>query len=185
MLESSSIEIRKAFGFLFICVSISVTAGAILSEIVFLSKSPFYYYGIVWFGSFGLVTALNFKKFSKTLPLIRQRMKNSLKWSPKISAINGICWAVPFIAISAFPSLLQYLILLGIGLGNLSTYIIMKKFSNQDNKEQMIVGLIALASIPVAIVIDITLLKLQDIAILLSRLMIAVSYGAGGFYARR
>jgi hypothetical protein len=184
-LESSSIEIRKAFGYLFICVSIAVAAGAILSEIVFLSKSPFYYYGIVWFGSFGAVVGLNFRKFGKILPLIRQRMKNSLKWSPKISAINGICWAGPFIAIGAFPSLLQYLILLGIGLGNLSTYLIMKKFSNQDNKEQMIVGVIALASIPAAIVIDATLFTLQDIAVLLSRILISISYAAGGIYARR
>ena len=184
-MESSSIEIRRAFGFLFICVSIAVAAGAILSEIVFLNKSPFYYYGIVWFGSFGAVTGLNLRKLGKILPMIRQRMKNSLKWPPKISAINGICWAVPFIAIGAFPSLLQYLILLGIGLGNLSTYLIMKKFSNQDNKEQMIVGLIALASIPVAIVIDATLITLQDIAVLLSRILIAISYAAGGIYARR
>lgn len=184
-MESSSIEIRRAFGFLFICVSIAVTAGAILSEIVFLNKYPFYYHGIVWLGSFGAVVGLNFRKVSKTLPLIRQRMKNSLKWSPKISAINGICWAGPFIAIGAFPSLLQYLILLGIGLGNFSTYLIMKKFSNQNNKEQMIVGVIALASIPVAIVIDITLFTLQDIAVLLSRILIAISYAVGGIYARK
>ena len=184
-MESSTIEIRKAFGFLFICVSVAVVVGAILSEVVFLSKSPFYYYGIVWFGSFGAVTGLNLRKLGKILPMIRQRMKNSLKWSPKISAINGICWAGPFIAIGAFPSLLQYLILLGIGLGNLSTYLIMKKFSNQDNKEQMIVGVIALASIPAAIIIDNTLLTLQDIAVLLSRILIAISYAAGGIYARR
>ena len=184
-MESSSIEIRRAFGFLFLCVSIAVAAGAILSEIVFLNKSPFYYYGIAWFGSFGVVICLNYRKLGKILPLIRQRMKNSLRWSPKISAINGICWAGPFIAIGIFPSLLQYLILLGIGLGNLSTYLIMKKFSNQDNKEQMIVGLIALASIPVAIIIDITLLTLQDIAVLLSRILISISYAAGGIYARR
>ena len=77
------------------------------------------------------------------------------------------------------------MILLGIGLGNLSTYLIMKKFSNQDNKEQMVVGWIALASIPAAIVIDTTLVTMQDIAVLLSRIMIAISYGAGGLYARR
>ena len=184
-MESSSVEIRRAFGFLFICVSIAVTTGAILSEVVFLSNSPYYYYGLTWFGSFGAVTGLNFRKLTKILPMIRQRMKNGLKWSPKISAINGICWAGPFIAIGAFPSLLQYLILLGIGLGNLSTYLIMKRFSNQDNKEQLIVGLLALASIPAAIVIDMTLLTLQDIAVLLSRILIAVSYAAGGLYARK
>ncbi len=185
MLESSSIEIRRAFGFLFICVSVAVVSGAVLSEVVFQNNLPFYYYGIVWVGSFGVIVGVSFRQFAKILPMIRQRMKNSVKWPPYISAINGLCWAGPFVAITAFPSLLQYLILLGIGLGNLSTYVIMKRFSNQDNKEQMIVGCIALASIPIAVFIDTQLVVLQDIAVLLSRILIAVSYAAGGIYARK
>lgn len=181
----SPIEVRRAFGFLFICVSIAVASGAVLSEIVFQNNLPFYYYGIVWVGSFGVIIGVSFRKFAKILPMIRQRMKNSVKWPPYISAINGVCWAGPFVAIAAFPSLLQYLILLGIGLGNLSTYLIMKKFSNQDNKEQMIVGCIAMASIPVAVFIDTQMVVLQDIAVLLSRILIAISYAAGGVYARK
>ncbi|MBI5147414.1 MAG: hypothetical protein HZA84_09430 [Thaumarchaeota archaeon] len=184
-MESSSIEIRQAFGFLFICVSIAVVSGAVLSEIVFQNKLPSYYYGISWVGSFGVIVGAGFRKFTKILPLIRQRMKNSVKWPLHVSTINGICWAGPFVAIAAFPSLLQYLILLGIGLGNLSTYLIMKKFSNQDNREQMIVGCIAMASIPVAVFIDTRLIMLQDIAVLLSRILIAISYAAGGIYARK
>jgi hypothetical protein len=185
LLESSSIEIRRAFGFLFICVSIAVVAGAVLSEIVFQNNLPFYYYGLVWVGSFGVTVGVSFRKFAKILPLIRQRMKNSVKWPRHVSAINGICWAGPFVAIAAFPSLIQYLILLGIGLGNLSTYLIMKKFSNQDNKEQMIVGCIAMVSVPVAVFIDTQLEVLQDVAVLLSRVLIAISYAAGGIYARK
>jgi hypothetical protein len=184
-LESSSIEIRQAFGFLFICVSIAVVAGAVLSEVVFQNNLPFYHYGIVWIGSFGVIIGSSFRKFATILPMIRQRMKNSVKWPWHISAINGICWAGPFVAIAAFPSVLQYLILLGIGLGNLSTYLIMKKFSNQDNKEQMIVGCIAIISIPVAVFIDTQLVILQDVAVLLSRILIAISYAAGGIYARK
>jgi hypothetical protein len=160
-------------------------SGAVLSEVVFQNNLPFYYYGIAWIGSFGVIVGVGFRKFAKILPMIRQRMKNSVKWPPYISAINGLCWAGPFVAIAAFPSLLQYLILLGIGLGNLSTYVIMKRFSNQDNKEQMIVGCIALASIPIAVFIDTQLVVLQDIAVLLSRILIAVSYAAGGIYARK
>ena len=184
-MESSSIEVRRAFGFLFICVSIAVAIGALLSEIVFHYSLPLYYYAIVWVGSFAVIVGSNFARFAKVLPLIRQRMKNSVKWPPYISTINGICWAGPFLAIGIFPSLLQYLILLGIGLGNLSTYLIMKKFSGQDNREQMIVGCIALASIPVAVLIDTSLEALQDVAVVLSRMMIAISYAAGGIYARR
>lgn len=166
-------------------MSIAVAVGALLSEAVFHYGLPLYWYGIVWVGSFGVIVGSNFARFAKVLPLIRQRMKNSVKWPPYISAINGICWAGPFLAIGIFPSLLQYLILLGIGLGNLSTYLIMKKFSGQDNREQMIVGCIALASIPVAVFIDTSLEALQDVAVVLSRMMIAISYAAGGIYARR
>lgn len=181
----SYIEIRKAFGFLFICVSIAVALGAILSEVVFLNKMPSYYYPIVWIGSFAAIVGIGFRKFSKVLPLIRQRMKNSIKWPKHISAINGICWAGPFILIGVFPYLIQYLILLGIGLGNLSTYLIMKKFSAQNNKEQMIVGGVALSSIPIAVLIDTSLISFQDLAVLLSRIFIAISYAAGGIYARK
>ncbi|MBI5698495.1 MAG: hypothetical protein HZC29_08485 [Thaumarchaeota archaeon] len=181
----SSPEIRKAFGFLFICVAITVSAGAILSEIVFVTNLPSYYYAIMWIGSFSVIVCIGFRKFSKILPLIRQRMKNSIQWPKHISAINGMCWAGPFVTIGVFPYLLQYLILLGIGLGNLSTYLIMKKFSNQDNKEQMIVGSMALASLPIVVLIDTSLIPLQDLEVLLSRLFIAISYAAGGIYARK
>ena len=181
----SPVEIRKAFGFLFICVAIAVSLGAVLSEIVFLTNLSSYHYAIAWIGSFAIIICVGFRRFSKILPLIRQRMKNSIKWPKHISAINGICWAGPFVMIGVFPHLLQYLILLGIGLGNLSTYLIMKKFSNQDNKEQMIVGSIALASLPIAVLIDNSLIPLQDLEVLFSRLLIAISYAVGGIYARK
>ena len=99
-------------------------------------------------------------------------------------ALNGICWAGPFIAIAAFPSLYQYLILLGIGLGNLSTYFLIKKYAKADNREQLIVAVISLVAIPVAIVIDSSLLAThQDIAVMLSRILIAIAYAAGGAFA--
>ena len=53
-------------------------------------------------------------------------------------------------AIGIYPALYQYLILLGIGLGNLSTYLLMKKYNGVNNTEQMIVGLVSIAAIPVA-----------------------------------
>lgn len=76
------------------------------------------------------------------------------------------------------------MILLGIGLGNSSTYVFMKLFSRQNNKEQIVVGSIALLTIPLAVEIDTTLFASnQDIAVLLSRLLIAMSYAIGGTYA--
>jgi hypothetical protein len=48
----------------------------------------------------------------------------------------------------------------------------------------MIVGLISLLVIPVAIGIDSAMFSTrQDIAVMTSRVLIAVAYGAGGIYA--
>ena len=78
----------------------------------------------------------------------------------------------------------QYLILVGIGLGNTSTFIFMKRVSGFDNKEQLLVGLVALALILPAVLIDASIFpESQDIAVLLSRIFIAASYFVGGIYA--
>jgi hypothetical protein len=111
-------------------------------------------------------------------------MKASTKWSSASKALNAVCWAGPFIAIAAFPSLYQYLILAGIGLGNLSTYFLVKKYSGNDNREQLIVGSVSFASLPLALAIDTTIFSTdQGIAIMVSRMLIALSYAAGGGYA--
>ncbi len=179
----STLEVRRAFGLLFIGVAIAVGSASILSEIAFEDKDPIYYYGMIWFGSFAVTFGVIFGKFRHIGTSIRGRMKNSVKWSTPVKAINGLCWAVPFAAIGLFPLLYQYLILLGIGLGNTSTYVFMKKFSNLANHEQIIVGIISLVAIPLAILIDTSFVSNQTIAVIVSRLMIAVAYGAGGIYA--
>lgn len=176
-------KVRRAFGLLFIIVSVAVFFGAVLSELVFLYGLPFYFYPIIWIASFGTVFGISIKQFKKSILMIRHRMKNSISWNPKIKAINGLCWAAPFLLIGIFPDYTQYLILLGIGLGNLSTYVFMRKFSLQDNKEQLIVSALALMFLPVAVLVDSSLVTAQDLAIMISRILIAVSYGAGGAYA--
>jgi hypothetical protein len=182
-MQHSPIEVRRAFGLLFIGVAISVGAGSILSEIAFEHKDPLYYYVIIWLGSFAVTFGIIFGKFRQLGPSIRGRMKNSVKWSLPVKTINGLCWAAPFAAIGVIPSLYQYLILLGIGLGNTSTYIFMKKYSGLANHEQIIVGAVSLAAIPLAILIDTSFVANQTIAVIVSRIMIAVAYGAGGIYA--
>lgn len=184
MLQNPAVETRRAFGLLFICVSIAVGVASVISEIAYINDLPLYYYAIIWLGSFGAVFGAGAAKFRKAAPAIRGRMKTSAKWSAGSKALNGICWAGPFAAIAAFPSLYQYLILLGIGLGNLSTYLLIKKYSNADNREQLIVAVISLVAIPVAIVIDSSLFASnQDIAVMLSRILIAIAYAAGGAFA--
>ena len=182
--EFTPYEIRRIFGFLFICVAIAVAISSITSEILFLNNSSDYIHGFVWFGIFGLVFGFYFLHFKEKLSLIRNRMKNSLTWPLYVKILNGLCWALPFVLIGIFPQYFQYLILIGIGLGNISTYFFMIFFSKQKNKEQFLIGLVALLVIPLAVLIDTTIFESQqDIAILLSRLLISVSYFTGGAYA--
>ena len=182
-MQSSPIEVRRAFGLLFIGVAISVGFASILSEVAFEQKDLTYYYLIIWVGSFVITFGAILGKWKNIIPSIRGRMKNSVKWPSPVKAINGLCWATPFAAIGAFPSIYQYLILLGIGLGNTSTYLFLKKFSGLSNNEQIIVGIISLLAIPIAIFVDTSFVSNQTIAVILSRLMIAVAYGAGGIFA--
>jgi hypothetical protein len=182
-MQNSPLEVRRAFGLLFIGVAISVGSASVLSEVAFEYKDPFYFYAIIWLGSFAITFGVIFGKFRHILVSIRNRMKNSVKWSPSVKAINGLCWAAPFAAIGVFPHLYQYLILLGIGLGNASTYAFMRKFSGLTNQEQIIVGAISLVAIPLAIFIDTSFVSNQIVAVIVSRFMIAVAYGAGGVYA--
>jgi hypothetical protein len=183
-LQNPAVETRRAFGFLFILVSIAIGAGSVISELAYINGFPFYYFVVIWVGSFGAVFSAGAARFRKFAPLIRGRMKSSFKWSTGAKAINGICWAGPFAAIGAFPAFYQYLILLGIGFGNLSTYIMLRWYSGADNREQLVVATISLVAIPVALIIDSSLFAVhQDIAVMVSRILIAIAYAAGGAYA--
>ncbi len=183
-MQNTAVETRRAFGYLFILVSIAVGAGSVISELAYTKGFPFYYFIMIWIGSFVVVFGVGSAKFRKVAPMIRGRMKSSIKWPTAAKAINGICWAGPFAAIGAFLAFYQYLILLGIGLGNLSTYILLKKYSGADNREQLVVATISLAAIPIAAVIDSSLFAAhQDVAVMVSRVLIAIAYAAGGAYA--
>jgi hypothetical protein len=183
-MEYSSLQIKRSFGIFFINIAILISCGSILSEIAFHNNAPLYYYAIIWMLTFGLVFGLQFRRFRVIFSSIRQRMKNSTKWPLPIKAINGLCWAFPFALIALFPEFYQYLLLLGIGLGNVSTFIFMKRLSHLNNKEQLIVGITSLVLIIPSFVIDSSIFpETQDIAVLISRLFIAASYAIGGIYA--
>ena len=66
----------------------------------------------------------------------------------------------------------------------MSTYFLIKTYSRISNKEQLIVGLIAICSIPISIIFDNTIFSASyELALLFSRFLIAISYGMGGVYA--
>jgi len=175
----------RAFGFLFISIAIAVLTGTIINEFLSRYDVPIYYQLLSWVMIFTLILGITFTKKKNTFYSIRNRMKNSIRWPLHAKIINGLSWAGPFLAIPAFHSFSQYLILLGIGSGNISTYLLIKSYSNYDNKEQFVVGIIALFMIPVLLLVDVTLssIIIHQHILALSRFFVAISYGMGGIYA--
>jgi hypothetical protein len=178
------VQIKRSFGFLFIAIAIAIIFAAGLSQFLSLDKVPYYYYPPLWLASFGASLGITLYKRRKMLAAVITRMKKILCCHHHIKIINGLSWAGPFAAISVFHQLYPYLILLGIGLGNMSTYFFIKTYSRNSNKEQLIVGLIAICSIPISIILDNTIFSASyELALLFSRFLIAISYGMGGVYA--
>ena len=175
----------RAFGFFFISIAIAVLIGTIVNEFLSIHHIPIYYQLISWVLIFSLILGITFTKMRNLFRSIRNRMKNSLKWPLQAKIINGLSWAGPFLVIPVFHSLTQYLILLGIGAGNISTYLLIKSYSGYDNKEQFVVGIIAISMIAVLFFVDVILnsIIVQHHVLTLSRLFVAISYGVGGVYA--
>ena len=141
-----------------------------LSEIAyFIIGLQLYYYVIIWLASFGAVFGASYRRLRKALPAILNRMKTSTMWPTAAKILNGICWAGPFAAIAAFPSLYMR---------------VEQKYSNTDNPEQLMVALVSLAAVPAAVMIDSMIFATrQDIAVMLSRIFIGIAYAAGGAFA--
>jgi hypothetical protein len=124
-------------------------------------------------------------------------MKNSIKWPIHAKIINGICWVGPFAATALLPSLFPYLILAAIGCGNVSTYLLLRRYRDVNNKNknnngnsaghgQFIVGLISLIAIPIVFEVQTSMFIVrEDIAVMLSRILISFAYAVGGIYAVR
>jgi hypothetical protein len=170
------------FGIFFIFIAISIAIAAIISEIVSIKKASFYYHLIKWVGSFAITFISLFHDKLTLARSIKKRMENT----KEAKVLNGVCWAGPFATIAIFPYLLPYLVLIGIGLGNVSTYVLLKIFNRISNQEQLIVGLVSIAAIPIVYGVHLDLLVVkEDIAIILSRIFVSFAYALGGIYALR
>ena len=182
--ENNNNEQHSIFGVFFIFISLSIALAAIVSEIASLNKVALYYYVIIWIGSFAVTFVSLFHNKTNLIYALQRRMKNSLRWSTNAKILNGVCWAGPFATIAIFPSFLPYLVLLGIGLGNISTYLLLKRYNGISSHEQLIVGLVSLAAIPVTFEVHSSIVVIRgDVAIMLSRIFVSLAYAAGGIYA--
>lgn len=174
--------VRRAFGIFFLGIAIGVAASASLTEVAFRYHAANYVYPIIWIGILaGTISAVKLTH-PYMFNAMSKRFTQSVKWSTGMKVICGICWAVPFAVIAILPDYYSYLILLGIGFGNISTYLITRKVNGVSFSEQLIVGALSLASLPIVVFLGLSHMFSSDMLQFLTRLFIAFAYGAGGAY---
>lgn len=174
--------VRRAFGTFFIGLAIGIAVAASLGEIAYRSSAPIYIYPIIWIGVLaGTILALKLKH-RNMFRVMGWRFRQSKGWPVNLKAVTAICWAAPFLAISVFPEYYSYLILLGIGLGNTSTYLTTRKATGVNFSEQLVVGMVSLVALPLLLFLDSSHIFSSDMLQFFTRLFIA-AYGAGGAYA--
>lgn len=170
-------------GIIFIYISLSILAAITISEVFSREINQYYFHALVWIGSF-LVFFLFFRnRIMNSVKIIKSRIKKSTGWPLGVKIMNGICWAGPFFFIIFMPSIHEYLILLGIGLGNISTALIFLKYNRLKNVDQMIVGQICLISIIIIAVLYQYNIVEKVHGEFLARILISLAYGIGGIYS--
>ncbi|GIU71850.1 MAG: hypothetical protein KatS3mg003_2388 [Candidatus Nitrosocaldaceae archaeon] len=161
---------EKAIGVLFISIAIGIFIPSILS--IFIEGITV----IIWLISITISILLAFILFKDLKYTLKHIFSNSSKWSNKMKIVNGIAWALPFLLATIYPTFYPYLILLGIGLGNLTTYIMIRSMNGFTTRGQALVGITSLSFLPLIAIIY----NLGFDASYIMRLLVAVAYGIGG-----
>lgn len=119
-------DVRYTSGIFFISIAVGIVSASYMSEIVYIyyyHASP-YVYPLVWISVFVLSIYLFRLKNPDIFKVMSTRFRQSISWPRWAKAVNGLAWASPFLLIALYPADYQYLILLSIGCGNISTYIL-------------------------------------------------------------
>jgi hypothetical protein len=175
---------KKPLAILFLIIFVAITSATILDWIILLYSLPSSTALAIWWVVFVIITVTLVFHFRHMLLPLRNRMKNSFSWPTTAKVVNGICWAGPFAMIPIFQSMYPYLILLGIGAGNICTYSLLRKYSHMSNREQYLVGVLSISFMPLALILNYTILhNSTELSPLASRLLIGIAYGIGGLYA--
>ena len=169
----------RVFSFLFFFISVWFGLASILSHIVFVYNFNYLYYYAIWIGCFVISLLLFIRPLLRMRNVFRQRVSTSISWPFVVKLVNGLTWALPFVFIPFFHKCYPFLLLTGMSLGNISTFIFLKKYSKIFSIEQAITGSLVLLSL-FFILIYYTYSDNYELILFLTRVMIAVSYGIGG-----
>lgn len=169
----------RVFSFLFFFISLWFGLSSILSHIIFVYNLDYFYYYLIWLGCFAISVLLFLKPLMSMRTVFRDRVSTSISWPFAIKLINGLTWALPFVFIPFFQKYYPFLLLTGLSLGNISTFIFLKKYSKIHSIEQIITGLLILSSLfSILIYYDYT--GNYEQTLFLTRVMISISYAIGG-----
>ncbi|MEM3084197.1 MAG: hypothetical protein QXU32_09700 [Nitrososphaerales archaeon] len=166
----------------FVSIAIGVVLAVLLVEVAIRYNVSLYLYPIIWIVVLsGVIFAFRLK-YANMFAIVGFRFRQSLCLPFRLRLVDGICWAVLFAIITLFPNHRFYLILLGIGLGNTSSFLVMRKIVSVNFYEHLIVRLISLVTLPMVIGLHSLHLLSAHLLEFLGRLFIAFAYVAGGMY---
>ena len=169
----------RVFSFIFFFISLWFGLSSILSHIAFVYTFSHFYYYIIWIGCFAVSLLLFLKPILSMRKVFRDRVSTSISWPFLIKLINGLTWALPFLLIPFFQKYYPFLLLTGLSLGNISTFIFLKKYSKIFSIEQLITGALLLSSLLI-VTIYYNYTNHYEMILFSTRVMISVSYGIGG-----
>ena len=169
----------RVFSFMFFFISVWFGLSSILSHIVYVYDLSYFYYYLIWPGCFGISLLLFLKSLLSLRKVFRDRVSTSISWPFIIKLINGLTWALPFVLIPFLQKYYPFLLLTGLSLGNISTFIFLRKYSKIYSVEQVITGSLTLSSL-FSIVVYYNYTDNYELTLFLTRVMISVSYAIGG-----
>lgn len=169
----------RVFSFIFFFISLWFGLSSILSHIVFVYNLDYFYYYLIWASCFAISLLLFLKPLMSMRKVLRDRVSTSITWPFAVKLINGLTWALPFVFIPFFQKYYPFLLLAGLSLGNISTFIFLKKYSKIYSIEQIITGSLILSSL-FSILIYYNYTDNYEQTLFLTRVMISISYAIGG-----
>ncbi len=169
----------RVFSFMFLFISVWFGFSSILSHIVFVYDLNYFYYYLIWPSCFAFSLLLFLKPLLSVRKVFRDRVSTSISWPFVIKMINGLAWALPFVLIPFLQKYYPFLLLTGLSLGNISTFIFLRKYSKIYSIEQVITGSLTLSSL-FSIIIYYSYTDNYELTLFLTRVIISVSYAIGG-----
>ncbi len=169
----------KVFSFLFLFISLWFGLASVFTHLIFIYRLDYSFYYIAWTSSLAFSLVIFLKPITSRRKLLRERFSKSTSWPHFVKLINGVAWALPFVLIPFFHKYYPFLLLAGLSMGNLSTFIFLKRYSKISNIEQLIAGSILLSSL-FGILIYYSYFSDYEAVLFSSRFLIALSYGLGG-----